>query len=113
MTTYLLASLTKSLLEPQFIPIGVVLHDQDQTEVRLMPEPDIPDKYKPVSQLSRAVLQNLDCILRATWTCSHDPTNLYFTEITPAESTGTLAEQAERLFKEQVLTHYVHLPKTI
>ncbi len=83
----------------------VVLCENRLVEVRLINEEIIPDNYKPKSQLSRILFENLKTILRETTDYSLYPTNLYFTEIKPIDLTRTLAERADKLFSEQVIQY--------
>lgn len=106
MATYLLASLTKSLFDPKYIPVGIIAQEGEEKEVRVVPEQNIPDKYKPEGDLSRLMLQNLEAVLQTVEKCSGQPTNLYFTMLEQPAPEGSLVEQADRLFKELVLPHY-------
>lgn len=106
MTTYILGSLTKSLFEPNFIPIGIVVRENETVEVRVVSPDQIPERYKPTDQLSQLILTNIEPIFHDTLESSSHPTNLYFTIVTLEEETGSLAERADRLFQQYVQPRY-------
>lgn len=106
MTTYLLGSLTKDLLDPDYIPVGIVVRDGENVEVRIVDVKKIEEKYIPDDLLSKRILANLEEIFKEINTPSGYPTNLYFSLLNLPEKPDDLSKLADDLFAKDVLSHY-------
>jgi hypothetical protein len=101
MATYLRGLWTPNLLDMTYMPIGVVVRDGEDVAVRLVGESRLPDGYKPVGELSKAVWKDMAEIFRSQKEYSTNPTNLYFTKHN-LEFEGSLEEKAEKFFERFV-----------
>ena len=92
-----------------YIPIGVVLRNQDNVEVRIIDKNILPEAYMPRSELGKSIFSDLENIFKTTENYSNNPTNLYFKEIKTDPIGKDLSEQIDNLFIETIMPLYMPL----
>ena len=91
------------------IPIGIVLRNQDNVEVRIIDKNILPEDYMPRSELGKSIFSDLENIFKTTENYSNNLTNLYFKEIKTDPIGKDLSEQIDNLFIETIMPLYMPL----
>ncbi len=110
MTTTLLCYWCNDLTNPErgYVPLGVLLREEDQIAFRVKKYQELPSEQQPQNKFMRSMFDDktVERIFRATTQASRgQPLSLHFVGI-ECNYDGTLEEKADALFESHVDKYY-------
>jgi len=106
MIKYIIGYWTDGLRNPnsKFYPLGICAKERNNAEIRIIDLKEFCQRFQIKDPITTVVFGNLEELFSDAERTS-EQTNLHFKEIR-IELEGTLREQADKLFRDKVLSFY-------